>query len=111
MGKIAVLTAISLIAIGFGIPALTLYFTVYHGFDSLIAGIIIFIALLGACALGVVGIAISSEELEYDAGLSSSEKEKLNMLRAHQRATLEEMDDIVKLLKEIRDILKTVGEE
>jgi hypothetical protein len=110
MGKILFLAAISIVAIGFGIPALTLYFNVYHGFDSLISGIIIFIALLVACALGVVGMALTTEEIGYSDGLSSSEREKLNMMRAHQRATLEEMDEIIELLKEIRDILKTVGE-
>jgi len=110
MGKIAVLAAISVISIGLVVPALTLYLTVYHGFDSLIAGIIIFIALIVACTLGVVGMAISTEELEYNSGLSSAETEKLNMMRAHQRATLEEMDEIIELLREIREILKTVEE-
>jgi len=108
MGKIAVLAAISVIITGLAIPALTLYFTVYHGFDSLIAGIVIFISLCIAGGLGVIGMAISTEELEYSGGLSSAETEKLNMMRAHQRAMLEEMDDVIELLKEIRDILKTV---
>jgi len=32
------------------------------------------------------------------------------MLRAHQRATLEELDDIIEVLKEIRDMLKAAQE-
>jgi ribosomal protein L30/L7E len=42
--------------------------------------------------------------------LKSSEREKLNLLRAHQRATLEELDDVIDMLKEIRDLLKAAHE-
>jgi hypothetical protein len=110
MGKISVLTALLVLVIGFGIPAFTFYFTAYHGFDSLIAGIIIFIALIVALTFGILGITISSEELDYGGGLSSSEREKLNMMRASQRATLEEIDDVLEVLKEIRDLLKAAQE-
>lgn len=82
----------------------SIYFSVYHGFNWLIAGIIGVFALIVAGFLGVIGMAISSEEIPED--MSTSEREKLNMLRAHQRATLEELDDIIAILKEIRDILK-----
>lgn len=109
MGKTLTATAIFVVAIGFGIPALTLYYVVHYAFNSIIAGIIIFISIAAACVLGIVGMAISTEEIEH-GGLSSSEVEKLNMMRAHQRATLEEMDEIINLLKEIRDLLKSVGE-
>jgi|Deesub1362A_J573_1020465.scaffolds.fasta_scaffold05866_6 uncharacterized protein YlxW (UPF0749 family) len=110
MSKTLTATAIFVVAIGFGIPALTLYYVVHYAFNSIIAGIIIFISIAAACVLGIVGMAISTEEIEHSGGLSSSEIEKLNMMRAHQRATLEEMDEIINLLKEIRDLLKSVGE-
>ena len=40
--------------------------------------------------------------------IDKSEREHLKLLRAHQRATLEEFDDIAAILKEIRDLLKAV---
>jgi hypothetical protein len=42
--------------------------------------------------------------------ITPEEKEKLNVLRADQRATLEELDDIVAILREIRDVLRTAQE-
>jgi hypothetical protein len=98
------ITGLSIIAIGFGVPVASIYFSVYHGFNWLIAGIIGFFALIVAGVLGVVGMAISTEEIPE--GISTSEREKLTMMRAYQRATLEELDDIIVILKEIRDILK-----
>jgi hypothetical protein len=98
------ITGLSIVAIGFGVPVASIYFSVYHGFNWLIAGIIGFFALIVAGFLGVVGMAISSEEIPE--GINTSERERLNLMRAHQRATLEELDDIIAILKEIRDILK-----
>jgi hypothetical protein len=101
---LTVITGLSIVAIGFGVPVASIYFSVYHGFNWLIAGVIGIFALIVAGVLGVVGMAISSEEIPED--ISSSEREKLNMLRAYQRATLEELDDVIAILREIRDVLK-----
>jgi hypothetical protein len=54
-------------------------------------------------------MAIGSEEVHVDSS-RPGEKEKMNLLRAHQRATLEEMDEINSILKEIRDLLKATQE-
>jgi hypothetical protein len=98
------ITGLSTVAIGLGVPVASIYFSVYHGFNWLVAGVIGFFALIIAGVLGVVGFLASTGEIHE--GISTSEREKLNMMRAHQRATLEELDDIIAILREIRDILK-----
>lgn len=37
-------------------------------------------------------------------------EDRINIYRARQRAMLEELDEITEILKEIRDVLKSVGE-
>jgi hypothetical protein len=106
--RTSVLTALCIILLGFGVPAICVYSSVQYGFNSIVAGVIAALALLVAGALAVIGIAIGSESVS-DL-VSPSEREKLNALRADQRATLEEMDDIVTILKEIRDVLKAAEE-
>jgi hypothetical protein len=82
---------------------------VFHGFNFIVAGIIALLALIVAGILAIIGIAIGSEEMPSET-LKPSEREKLNLLRAHQRATLEELDDIIEVLKEIKDVLKSAQE-
>jgi len=108
MVRITNLTALSVIAIGFGVPVALVYFSVYHQFNWIAATILGFVALVVAAGLGIIGMAIGSEELPET--VSSADTEKLNLLRAHQRATLEELDEITAVLKQIRDILKTAGQ-
>jgi len=109
MAKTATLIAISVIAIGLGVPALCVYYSVYSGFNYIVAGIISGIAILMAGALGVVGVILGPLGQSFE-GPSLSEREKLNAMRAHQRVTLEELDDIIVVLTEIRDALKTAEE-
>jgi len=98
-------------ALGFGVPAVFVYCSVYHNFNSIVAGIISIIALVIAGAIGFFGIVTGSfGEITTSEGWTSAEREKLNMIRAHQRATLEELDDIIALLKEIRDVLQSAQE-
>ncbi len=108
MMRTSVLTALCIILLGFGVPAVCVYSSVQYGFNFIVAGIIAGLALLIAGLLAVVGLAIGSETVS-DL-VSPSEREKLNALRADQRATLEEMDDIVTILKEIKDVLKATEE-
>ena len=105
----SVLAALSVILLGFGVPAISIYFTVYHGFNFIVAGIIASLAIIVVGILAVLGMAIGSEELPAES-IKPSERAKLNMLRAHQRATLEELDDVIGVLKEIRDMLKAAQE-
>jgi len=109
MVKTPILTALCVILIGFGVPTVCIYFSVFHGFHFIIAGIIALLALIVAGILAIVGIAIGSEEMPSDT-IKPSEREKLNLLRSHQRATLEELDDIIGILKEVRDLLKKAQE-
>jgi len=109
MARTSVLTALSITLLGFGVPVACIYFSVFHGFNFIVAGIIAFIAIIVAGVLVVVGIAIGSEELPSET-IKPLEREKLNLLRAHQRATLEELDDITDILKEIRDLLRAAQE-
>jgi hypothetical protein len=107
MAKTAALIALSVIAIGFGVPAVCVYSTVYFGFNFIVTGIIAVVALLIAGAIGFFGIIQGPLGQSFE-GPSVSEREKLNAMRAHQRATLEELDDIIGVLTEIRDALKIV---
>jgi hypothetical protein len=109
MVRTSILTALCIILIGFGVPLACIYFTVFHDFNVIVAGIIAALALIVAGVLAILGMAIGSEEMPSES-LKSSEREKLNLLRAHQRATLEELDDVIDVLKEIRDLLKEAHE-
>jgi len=109
MVKSATLIALSAIAVGFGVPAVCVYSTIYYGFNFIMAGILAAIALLTAGAITVVGIVLGPLAQSFE-GPSISEREKLGAMRAHQRATLEELDDIIDVLKEIRDALKAAEE-
>jgi hypothetical protein len=111
MARTSILTALCIILLGFGVPAITIYSSVQYGFNSIIAGVIAVFALIVAGVLAVVGMALGWEQSDMMSNaVTPEEKEKLNLLRADQRATLEELDDIVAILKEIRDVLKTAQE-
>jgi hypothetical protein len=109
VARTSTLAALSIILIGFGVPAICVYSSVSYGFNYIVSGLISLFALIIAGILAVVGIAIGSEEIHLDS-FRPSEKEKINLLRAHQRATLEEMDEINSILKDIRDLLKAAQE-
>lgn len=103
-----ILTALTITLLGFGVPMLSIYFSVFYGFNLIVAGLVATFALIITGILVIVGF-ISSEELPSEK-IKPSEMERLNLLRAHQRATLEELDEIVVILKEIRDLLKAAQE-
>ncbi|RLE53400.1 MAG: hypothetical protein DRJ26_03400 [Candidatus Methanomethylicota archaeon] len=105
----AFMAALMIIAIGFGVPAVTIYFTVNYSFNEIIAGIICFFSIAGAFVLGIVGLGEGIFSFPSEDS-SRIYREKLNMLRAHQRATLEELDEIAEILREIRDALKEAQE-
>ena len=110
MGKFsAFMLSLMVIAIGLGVPVASIYFTVHYGFNEVLTGLLSIFAIIGAFVIGIVGIGEKIFEPSLES-TSSIEREKLNMLRASQRATLEELDEIAKILKEIRDALKEVQE-
>lgn len=110
MAKTSVITALTIILLGFGVPTICIYFHVYYEFNIITAAIIAILALIVSGCLAVVGMLLGSEEAQTLEIIKPSEREKLNLLRAHQRATLEELDDIIDVLKEIKDLLKTAQE-
>ena len=103
------LIAISAILIGLGGPAIAIYYGVYYGFSHVIAGIIAVTALTIAGSLLFFGIVSGPLGREVNM-MMTSERRKLNMMRTHLRATLEELDEIIGVLKEIRDLLKGLEE-
>jgi hypothetical protein len=109
MVRTSLLTALCIILIGFGVPTLCIYFSVFYGLNYIVAGLIALLALIVAGILAIIGMAIGSEEAPSET-IKPSEREKLNLLRAHQRATLEELDDIIEVLREIKDVLKSAQE-
>jgi NADH:ubiquinone oxidoreductase subunit K len=111
MARTSILTALCIILLGFGVPAISIYSSVRYDFSSIVAGIIAVFALVVAAALAVVGMGLSWELNDMTSNaITPEEKEKLNLMRADQRATLEELDDVVAILREIRDVLKTAQE-
>lgn len=81
--------------------------------NSLTAGIFAFISIAAGAVIAFFAIAIGfplvlSDLLGGEAGvkLRRELEEKLTAYRARQRAMLEELDEVKKLLEEIRDLLK-----
>lgn len=117
MGKVAyvslaTLGLLSVILIGAGVPIASIYYTVNYDLNFIVTIIVSFFAILCAGILGFFIFAFIFEEHASDLlreEMSPSDKEKLNILRAHLRATLEELDEVGKLLKDIRDVLKEAG--
>jgi len=85
MVKASLLTALCIILIGFGVPTICIYFSVFHGFNFIVAGLIALLALIVAGILAIIGMAIGSEETPSEA-LKPSEREKLNLLRVPSKS-------------------------
>lgn len=97
------------IALGFGVPGICLYASLFYGFNYVAASIVAIIALIMAGTLVVLGIVQGPlGSVMDDSG--RFERQKLRTLRDHQRATLDELDGIVDVLGDIRDLLKSVEE-
>lgn len=110
MGKTsAILIGLSVIAIGLGVPGACVYATIFYGFNNVIAAIVAIAGIIVAGGIATVGIVLGPLGQVFDEP-SSAERERLRSMRAHQRATLEELDDIISVLGEIRDALKAVEE-
>jgi hypothetical protein len=104
-----IMLGLSVIAIGLGVPAACLYASVYYGFSAVIAAVVSGIALFAALGIGAMGV-IMGPLGDTGDDMSRMDRERLRAFRAHQRTTLEELDDIISVLGEIRDVLKSVEE-
>ena len=80
--------------------------------DTLFGGIIVLISIGAGGILAFFSIAFGFAEplITEDMDIKSRElremEEKMRIYRARQRAMLEELDEIKRLLEEIRDLLK-----
>ena len=105
----AVIVGLTVIALGVVFPMFLIHYMVVYGLVWYVALPLIVLSLIGAGILGVVGFAIVLESEPIKTPKSDRLlAEKLRIMRARQRALLEELDEIVELLREIRDILKSV---
>ena len=100
-----IITGLSTIAIGLGVPFVCLYFVVNYGFDYWIAGVIAFVAVIVGGCIAIVGMTAGPLNEDHDYG--EVDRERLRMFRNQQKIALEEMDGMIKILSEIRDALKT----
>lgn len=105
----SVMIALSAIAIGLGVPGICLYASLFYGFNYLAAAAVAFMAVLIGGGVIIVGVIEGPLGRVFnDSG--RLERQKLRALRDHQSETLSELDDIVRVLSEIRDLLKSVEE-
>ena len=105
----SIMIGISAIAIGLGVPGICLYANLFYGFNYVAAAIVAFIAVLVGGCIVIIGVVEGPLGRVFDDS-GKIERHKLRVLRENQQATLEELDDIVDVLGEIRDVLKSVEE-
>ena len=97
------------IALGLGVPYVSLYYMIYSNLSGWIAVPLSVLGILVAAAICIVGLGIM-EDLPFSTSSSARERvlvERINAYRARQRAMLEELDEISSILKEILKVLKT----
>ncbi|MEM3671288.1 MAG: hypothetical protein QW767_06055 [Thermoprotei archaeon] len=100
---ILVSSVIMAVAVAGGVPATALY-EMSKGLSPLVGTLLAFFALVAGSVLGIVGLGVSSEREGHD-----DDFEKLQMFRAANRALVEEFDDMIPILKDIRDYLVKGG--
>lgn len=105
----SIMITLSAIAIGLGVPGICLYASLFYGFNYVAAAIVAFMAVLVGGGIVIMGVVEGPLGRVFDDS-GKIERHKLRVLRDNQQATLEELDDIVDVLGEIRDVLKSVEE-
>ena len=105
----SIMIGISAIAIGLGVPSVCLYASLFYGFNYVAAAIVAFMAVLTGGVIVIIGVIEGPLGRVFDDS-GMVERHKLRVLRESQQATLEELDEIVDVLGEIRDVLKSVEE-
>ena len=97
------------IALGLVLPWALIDYTVKYGLSAWIS---ISLSVLGIILAGIIGIVGISTYEDLDYSTSSSEdilREKIKYYRARQRAMLEDLDEIIVVLKDIAGILESAG--
>ena len=108
MGKTTIITiGLVSIAIVLGVPVACLYSVVTFGFNYITAAVITGLAIAIGGGIIITASVTGALDEDNDDGIT---RERLRILRNQQRATIEEMDSIVKVLEEIKDVLKSVEE-
>ncbi len=110
VGLIGVFAYLSVMAIGLGVPYFLITYTLNYNLNIIVTGIVSGIAVIGGCILGIVVTALIFSEGRSLLVDTRQEIEKLNVYRAQARAMLEEMDEVLQILTDIRDLLKSLGE-
>ncbi|RLE68794.1 MAG: hypothetical protein DRJ43_04945 [Thermoprotei archaeon] len=104
-------------AVGVSTGFLLPYYLVVHGYASSVGGLLLaIIAVISAAATVFLCLVVAEDRLFMETpslkelAEVKSMHESLRVYRARQRALLEDLDEIVELLREIRDVLKSAGE-
>jgi hypothetical protein len=110
MAKYGIFVVSAILAIGLGllVPLAVVYYMA-HGLEVIAGVVVILIAIIGGVSAGVVGMGLHFAGPFADNEAVVENEEKLKVLRASHRALLEQMDEQISLLKEIRDNLKGAG--
>lgn len=107
----ALMVAVLTLGIGLVLPLKLFEFVAAGALEGWVAALLTALALIAAGVIGVVGLGSSFVLFEKEAEKTEvSKPPSLVAYRARQRAMLEELDEAVELLREIRDILRKAGE-
>lgn len=101
-------SAIMAIGLAFLLPLAVVYYMA-HGLNVFAGVLVILISVIAGAAVGVVGMALHFARPFADNVQVEETEETLRVLRASHQALLEEMDDTIVILREIRDDLKGAG--
>ncbi|UCH57879.1 MAG: hypothetical protein JSV18_02965 [Candidatus Bathyarchaeota archaeon] len=105
----AIIIGLTAIAIGMGVPGISLYASLFYGFNYIAAAFIAVMAVLVGGVIIIIAVIEGPLGTVFDDS-GKYERQRLRALRENQKATLEEFDDIVSILGEIRDLLRSVEE-
>ena len=103
------LIALSAIAIGLGVPGICLYANIFYGFNFYAASAVAIMAVIIGGGIAIVGVVEGPLGRVFDDS-GRMDRQRIRALRDHQRENLEELDGIIGVLSEIRDLLKAVEE-
>ncbi len=101
-GRLAAMT-VSAVAIGFGVPAVLVYFAAVYNLDLIFTGILVFLALLGGVATPAVIGGLSYNDVDDSTYL----RRQNAILRSGLADALKEIDELNENLEKLLEILKS----